>query len=163
MMLTSTGATPLRHTAALRQIPSAVPVTRRAVPSAALGKGAPPALGHTASAATRQITSAAEALPPAVLPGGFHHHALALRSHRPPSKPTPHQGSVVELRPLRGSRPLTARETEIASMASQRWTDRVIADALYISVRTVESHLASVYRKLGVRSRRELTTVRTAS
>lgn len=41
-------------------------------------------------------------------------------------------------------------------MAAQGMTDREIADALVVSVRTVESHLAAVYRKLGIRSRRDL-------
>jgi DNA-binding CsgD family transcriptional regulator len=51
---------------------------------------------------------------------------------------------------------LTRREREIARMAAQGLTDREIADALVVSVRTVESHLAAAYRKLGIRSRREL-------
>lgn len=51
---------------------------------------------------------------------------------------------------------LTRRETEIARMAADGRTDREIADSLVVSVRTVESHLASAYRKLGIRSRREL-------
>lgn len=63
------------------------------------------------------------------------------------------------LAPRRAVPPLTRREGEIASLASARWTDREIAEALVISVRTVEAHLASVYRKVGVRSRRHLRTV----
>ncbi|HZB49884.1 MAG TPA: helix-turn-helix transcriptional regulator, partial [Mycobacteriales bacterium] len=51
---------------------------------------------------------------------------------------------------------LTRREQEIARMAAQGLTDREIAEALVVSVRTVESHLAAAYRKLGIRSRREL-------
>lgn len=51
---------------------------------------------------------------------------------------------------------LTRREAEIARMAAQGLTDRDIAEALVVSVRTVESHLAAAYRKLGIRSRREL-------
>lgn len=51
---------------------------------------------------------------------------------------------------------LTPREAEIARMAADGLTDRDIAQALVVSVRTVESHLSSAYRKLGIRSRRTL-------
>jgi DNA-binding NarL/FixJ family response regulator len=52
---------------------------------------------------------------------------------------------------------LTRREAEIARLAAQGLRDRDIADELTLSVRTVESHLASAYRKLHIASRRELT------
>ena len=51
---------------------------------------------------------------------------------------------------------LTRRELEVAHLAAQGMTDREIADLLVVSVRTVESHLAAAYRKLGITSRREL-------
>jgi DNA-binding NarL/FixJ family response regulator len=54
------------------------------------------------------------------------------------------------------SSPLTRRELEVARLAASGMTDRDIADALVVSVRTVESHLASTYRKLGISSRQEL-------
>ncbi|WP_369363715.1 LuxR C-terminal-related transcriptional regulator [Streptomyces sp. CG4] len=64
-----------------------------------------------------------------------------------------HQGAVAPaLRPDA----LTARELEIASLAAAGLADRAISSRLDVSVRTVESHLARVYRKLGVRSRRDL-------
>ena len=37
-------------------------------------------------------------------------------------------------------------------------TNREIAERLYLSKRTVDSHLSSVYRKLGVAGRAELRT-----
>jgi len=52
---------------------------------------------------------------------------------------------------------LTRRELEVASLAATGMADRDIAEVLFVSVRTVESHLASAYRKLGISSRRELT------
>ena len=51
---------------------------------------------------------------------------------------------------------LTRRESEIAQLAAQGLRDKDIADELVLSVRTVESHLATAYRKLGIASRREL-------
>jgi DNA-binding CsgD family transcriptional regulator len=51
---------------------------------------------------------------------------------------------------------LTATETRVAALAGSGQTNREVADSLFMSVRTVESHLAHVYRKLDVRSRTEL-------
>lgn len=54
---------------------------------------------------------------------------------------------------------LTAREQEIAQLASEGRTSRAIADRLGISVRTVDNHLGTVYGKLGIRGRPELSSV----
>jgi DNA-binding CsgD family transcriptional regulator len=51
---------------------------------------------------------------------------------------------------------LTPRETRVAMLVAQGARSREVASALFLSERTVESHLAAVYRKLGVRSRTEL-------
>ncbi len=51
---------------------------------------------------------------------------------------------------------LTRRELEVARLAARGMTDRDIADLLVVSVRTVESHLASAYRKLDISSRQDL-------
>jgi DNA-binding CsgD family transcriptional regulator len=48
---------------------------------------------------------------------------------------------------------LTSRETEILELLSDGLPAPEIAKQLSVSVRTVESHLARAYRKLGVRSR----------
>jgi DNA-binding CsgD family transcriptional regulator len=58
-----------------------------------------------------------------------------------------------------GGPALTQRETEVAELAAGGLADREIAARLFLSVRTVESHLASVYRKLGVDSRHRLAEV----
>lgn len=54
---------------------------------------------------------------------------------------------------------LTPRETEIAALAAQGLTSQQIADRLYISVRTVNNHLATTYTKLGIHSRDELVEI----
>ena len=51
---------------------------------------------------------------------------------------------------------LTPRELEVAIAAAERELSREIADRLGVSVRTVDHQLGSVYRKLGVSSRRDL-------
>ncbi|MGW2618140.1 LuxR C-terminal-related transcriptional regulator [Streptomyces sp. NPDC001500] len=51
---------------------------------------------------------------------------------------------------------LTAREREIAGLVSTGMTNIRIAESLFLSVRTVETHLGQVYRKLGVSNRTSL-------
>ena len=58
---------------------------------------------------------------------------------------------------------LTATEQRVADLISEGATNRDVAAALFISVRTVETHVASIYRKLGVRTRTELTRRRLGS
>jgi DNA-binding CsgD family transcriptional regulator len=52
--------------------------------------------------------------------------------------------------------PLTARESQIASMAAVGYANQEIADRLFITTHTVEYHLKKVFRKLGIVSRRQL-------
>ena len=54
---------------------------------------------------------------------------------------------------------LTPQELQIVQMVSQGLSNRVIAQRLYLSKRTVESHLYRVYPKLDVRSRAQLISV----
>ena len=51
---------------------------------------------------------------------------------------------------------LTATERRVADLIADGATNRDVAAALFVSVRTVETHVASIYRKLGVRTRAEL-------
>lgn len=51
--------------------------------------------------------------------------------------------------------PLTPREIEVLKLLAGAASNREIADQLAISTRTVETHLANVYGKLGVRGRTE--------
>jgi DNA-binding CsgD family transcriptional regulator len=51
---------------------------------------------------------------------------------------------------------LTPAESRVAALAAEGRTNKEIAAALFLSERTVETHLTHVYAKLGVRSRAEL-------
>jgi DNA-binding NarL/FixJ family response regulator len=52
-------------------------------------------------------------------------------------------------------RPLSPREEQVLRMTSLGLTNGQIAEHLQISVHAVKFHLASTYRKLGVRNRTE--------
>jgi len=56
----------------------------------------------------------------------------------------------------RGADALTASERRVARMAASGMQNREIAQALFVTVKTVETQLTSCYRKLGIGSRREL-------
>jgi DNA-binding CsgD family transcriptional regulator len=51
---------------------------------------------------------------------------------------------------------LTASERRVAQLAAEELTNKEIAQALFVTVKTVELHLSNVYRKLGITSRRQL-------
>ncbi|MCP2242184.1 helix-turn-helix transcriptional regulator [Lentzea aerocolonigenes] len=57
---------------------------------------------------------------------------------------------------------LTPSERRVVAMAASGANNREIAEALVVSLRTVEIHLTSAYRKLGVRGRRQLAEALTA-
>jgi DNA-binding CsgD family transcriptional regulator len=44
----------------------------------------------------------------------------------------------------------------VATLAAQGATNREIAQTLFVTPKTVQVHLTNAYRKLGIRSRREL-------
>ena len=48
---------------------------------------------------------------------------------------------------------LTARERQVAGLVVDRKTNAQIADALFLSPRTVETHIRNLFRKLDVSSR----------
>lgn len=51
---------------------------------------------------------------------------------------------------------LTTREKEIISLLLEGFTNKVIAEKLYISENTLKTHLKNIYRKYGVKQKREL-------
>ena len=54
--------------------------------------------------------------------------------------------------------PLSRREREVAAMVAAGWTNRQIAERLFIAERTAEGHVERIRNKLGVRSRTEVAT-----
>ena len=57
---------------------------------------------------------------------------------------------------IEGRMALTASELRVASLAAEGRTNREIAQALFITLKTVETHLRHAFGKLGISGRREL-------
>jgi predicted ATPase/DNA-binding CsgD family transcriptional regulator len=55
-----------------------------------------------------------------------------------------------------GPRPLTRREREIAALVARGMGNREIAEQLFLSKRTVDSHIEHIFAKLGLTSRTQL-------
>ena len=68
-----------------------------------------------------------------------------------------HRGHRPTRRPL-ASEPLTSQETRVALLVARGLSNREVAAALFLSPKTIEHHLASVFRKRGFRSRTELAS-----
>lgn len=60
-------------------------------------------------------------------------------------------------------KPLTRRERQVVELAADGLTAREIGAQLFIGERTVETHLANSYAKLGISSKRELVLERMRS
>jgi DNA-binding CsgD family transcriptional regulator len=58
-----------------------------------------------------------------------------------------------------GTRELTVRETEVARLAAQGKSNREIAEALFIGERTVETHIAAIFDRFDLTSRRQLAAL----
>jgi DNA-binding CsgD family transcriptional regulator len=65
-------------------------------------------------------------------------------------------GETVRKRTATAPTDLTAQEAHIAGLAARGLTNSEIGAGLHISVRTVEWHLRTIFRKVGVSTRREL-------
>lgn len=72
---------------------------------------------------------------------------LRLLGHSLPRRANPSSGRAD------AGNPLTEREQEVARLVAEGKTNSEIAALLFLSVKTVETHLRSIFRKLGVSSR----------
>lgn len=100
----------------------------------------PAALG----VAIRQVARGKQYLSPSL--------AMAiLQKQQSKSRLTESQKSIIES--------LTVREREILELLAQGLSNKLIAAKLYLSIRTVEGHLANIYSRLGVHSRTEAMLV----
>lgn len=57
---------------------------------------------------------------------------------------------------LEGAASLTPRQRQVCELAGAGKGNRAIAQELFLSIKTVETHLAAGYRKLGVNTRTDL-------
>lgn len=57
-----------------------------------------------------------------------------------------------------GVESLTPSQRRVAELAASGMTNRQIAQTLFLTVKTIETHLAAAYDKLGIRSRQQLPT-----
>jgi DNA-binding CsgD family transcriptional regulator len=58
--------------------------------------------------------------------------------------------------PLESRSRLTASELRVARMAADGMTNREIAQALFLTENTIQTHLRAAFRKLGIGSRSQL-------
>jgi DNA-binding NarL/FixJ family response regulator len=56
------------------------------------------------------------------------------------------------------SESLTSQETRVALLVARGLSNREVAGALFLSPKTIEHHLAGVFRRRGFRSRTELAS-----
>jgi DNA-binding NarL/FixJ family response regulator len=76
---------------------------------------------------------------------------LGHRTHRRPTATAAPEGAGVET--------LTPRELEIARRIVDRQTNRQIAEELFLSPKTVETHIRNIFAKLGAGSRVEVARI----
>ena len=58
-----------------------------------------------------------------------------------------------------GIEALTGRELETANLVLDRRTNPEIAAELFLSIKTVETHMRNIFRKLGARTRVEVARI----
>jgi len=71
----------------------------------------------------------------------------------------PRTASEFGMSELPGPELLTPREADVLELLQQGRSNAQIAMALNVGVETVRTHARNIYRKLGVKTRRELATL----
>jgi DNA-binding NarL/FixJ family response regulator len=107
-------------------------------------------MGETEAAATR-LTAAVEAFRRCGAPSRADRAARDLRAlgrRVPRSGARGGDGGGIDA--------LSARERQVAELVAAGATNRAIAEQLYLSEKTVETHLSRIFRKLGVTSRAQV-------
>lgn len=123
-------------------------------------------LAPTLTDATRRVRQAAkEAADPNTSSGAAGTHPLAaagtgdpavIAVHRSPRDPARPVGAAADdTAPL--DETLTRRELEVLGLVAQGLSNKEIAGVMWLSDRTVERHITSLYRKIGVGRRSEAT------
>lgn len=87
-------------------------------------------------------------------PGGQHWHRVELSRQQMPGGLTA-RATLVRTRPTSPPYGLSRRELDVLTRAAMGQTDQAIADELFLSLRTVHSHMQHVLRKTGTASRAE--------
>jgi DNA-binding CsgD family transcriptional regulator len=96
--------------------------------------------------ARRWLRSALEAFESLAAAGWIRHATAELRATGERVSPRRHPPTAE----------LTSQELQIARLVAAGASNREVAAALFLSTKTVEHHLSSAYRKVGVRSRTQL-------
>jgi DNA-binding NarL/FixJ family response regulator len=110
------------------------------LPATILGLFSPDESPAALSVAIRQVARGEQYLSPTL--------AIALLEMRQP-------GTLLMDATRKKVGELSEREREILNLLSEGLSNKMIAARLYLSVRTIEGHLANIYSRLGVHSRTE--------
>ncbi len=71
--------------------------------------------------------------------------------------PAAEEAAASRIEEVSGEARLTPKEREVFALVLKRRTNAEIAKELYISLYTVKNHVSSILRKLGLKSRREIS------
>ena len=131
-----------------RRRPPAPRSRRRATGSSPAGRCSRP----TATPAIAQLTAAGEQAARCGAPRVADEARLALRR----AGVRVGRGGAARARAPRASPALSPREREIAELVAEGLTNREIGARLFLSEKTIETHLTRVFQKLGLRSRAQV-------